>query len=314
MMDRIQTSVISVLICAAMVFCFPFSASAESYDYIFTYKLNTDGTAKITGYEGNPIHMVIPAEIDGYSVTEVGSNAFAVNAEELYNDADCYCPVEVLEIVEGITDIRSGAFRNCKNLKAVFLPESLERIDFDAFLGCDALTSMTLPQNISFIDDDAIGYSYVSDFSPDRWEYEWWGEPMDDFTICGYTGTAAETYANENGFTFIALDEQTTTTTDPIATTTTTMTTTVESQTQTSATTLSTLCGDVNLDRDIDLRDAVLLQKYAVEMVEFDPQQIKNGDCNGDGQTDAQDAASLMRFLVQMTAVLPEINGDETMS
>ena len=62
MMDRIQTSVISVLICAAMVFCFPFSASAESYDYIFTYKLNTDGTAKITGYEGNPIHMVIPAE------------------------------------------------------------------------------------------------------------------------------------------------------------------------------------------------------------------------------------------------------------
>ena len=68
------------------------------------------------------------------------------------------------------------------------------------------------------------------------------------------------------------------------------------------------------MDRDIDLRDAVLLQKYAVEMVEFDPQQIKNGDCNGDDQTDAQDAMSLMRFLVQMTAVLPEINGDETMS
>ncbi len=31
-------------------------------------------------------------------------------------------------------------------------------------------------------------------------------QPIPNFTISDYTGTAAEQYANENGFTFIALD------------------------------------------------------------------------------------------------------------
>mgnify|MGYP005749923429 CR=1 FL=1 len=200
------------------IFNFSFTASAqENQEYTLIYTLDEDGTAKITGYEGHPIHLVIPSEIDGYRVTSVYTDAFAVNAEELYYDANCYCPVKNLVIEEGVTFIRPGAFKNCRNLQSVSLPESLERIDFDAFLGCDALSSMTFPKNISFIDSDAVGYSYISNFSPNCWEYEWWGEPMKHFTIYGYADTIPEIYANKNGFTFIPLDEQLTTTTTSTA-------------------------------------------------------------------------------------------------
>ena len=222
-----------------------------------------------------------------------------------YSTGDIEIPAEIDGYT--VTAIGYRAFHLREEMTSISLPEGLVTIEDEAFAGCESLKSIVIPRSVEEIGSCALGYDFIA-------MQITVGSKYSDFTIYGYYDTAAEIYANENGFTFIALDEQTTTTTDPIATTTTTMTTTVESQTQTSTTTPSTLCGDVNLDRDIDLRDAVLLQKYAVEMVEFDPQQIKNGDCNGDDQTDAQDAMSLMRFLVQMTAVLPEINGDETMS
>ena len=38
--------------------------------------------------------------------------------------------------------------------------------------------------------------------------YTFWKEKAENFTIYGYRGTAAETYANENGFTFIPLDSE----------------------------------------------------------------------------------------------------------
>lgn len=299
---KILSKLLSALIaCLIMVLSlFPLYAFAETNeDYTLTYKIKEDGTAKITGYEGTPIHLVIPSEIDGYTVTSIESNAFKVNAEDLYYDANCYCPVETIVIEEGITWISSGAFTNCKNLSSVTLPESLEEIDYDAFLGCDNLTSITLPKNINFIDSDAIGYYYVSDFSPERWEYEWWGEPMEEFTIYGYTDTAAETYANENGFTFIALD-------DVITTTITDTSTEAQTTSLTTTSAISSLCGDVNLDGKIDLCDVILLEKYAVESVELDEQQQKNGDCNADGITDSNDSLCLMRFLIRIIDSLPE--------
>lgn len=51
------------------------TAGAESYgDY--SYKVLDNGTVEITGYSGSEEKVDIPAEIDGKSVTSIGSYAF----------------------------------------------------------------------------------------------------------------------------------------------------------------------------------------------------------------------------------------------
>ena len=69
-------------------------------------------------------------------------------------------------------------------------------IGWYAFSDCTSLTSVTIPDNVTKIGEYAFGY--IDDENNMN--------KIEGFTIYGYTGTAAETYANENGFTFINLD------------------------------------------------------------------------------------------------------------
>ena len=49
--------------------------------------------------------------------------------------------VQVLKVPEGCTRIGEGAFRNCKQLREVWLPKDCEVAE-SAFEGCDALTAV----------------------------------------------------------------------------------------------------------------------------------------------------------------------------
>lgn len=43
----------------------------------FTYRLKGNGTAVITGYDGANEDVYVPRMVDGYTVTEIGENAFS---------------------------------------------------------------------------------------------------------------------------------------------------------------------------------------------------------------------------------------------
>ena len=64
--------------------------------------------------------------------------------------------------------------------------------------------------------------------------------------------------------------------------------------------------GDMDLDGEVSLADAVLLQKLLLKQTDATETQRKNGDCYADGILDSRDAVSLMRFLVGLTDTLPE--------
>ncbi len=91
---------------------------------------------------------------------------------------------------------------DCSGLVSISIPVSVKSIGAHAFSGCTNLKSITIPNSVKQIGENAIGYDYNDLGNP---PYE---KRYDDITIHGYIGSAAETYAKENGITFIALDKE----------------------------------------------------------------------------------------------------------
>ena len=101
---------------------------------------------------------------------------------------------------EGLSSIHEGSFYGCSNLSNVSLPEGLSSIGPEAFQRCSSLDSITIPKSVSSIGEKAFGYILDKDYN---------AIPKPGFLIRGYAGTAAETYAKENGFEFLELQEET---------------------------------------------------------------------------------------------------------
>ena len=142
-----------------------------------------------------------------------------------------------------------------------------------------------------------------------------------EITVVGETTTTTEETTTTTTESTTTTTEEITTTTEEVTTTTeesTTTTTsssetTTESTTTESATTETTTSttnggsvdptlfyGDVNLDGDIDLADAVLLNKAVAGVVSLNELANKNADCNGNGTVTADDSMMLLQFLVHL--------------
>ncbi len=117
------------------------------------------------------------------SVTSIGESAFS----------GC-TSLKSITIPDSVTSIGDYAFYGCKSLTSVTIPDSVTSIGSWAFNGCTSLESVTIPDSVTSIGHHAFGYYYNGDY-----------KKIYGFTIYGYTGTEAESYANDNGFTFIAL-------------------------------------------------------------------------------------------------------------
>ena len=105
-----------------------------------------------------------------------------------------------ITIPDSATSIGGYAFENCTGLTSITIPNSVTSIGDFAFEDCTGLTSITIPNSVTSIGYYALGYYY--DYDSECFE------KIDNFTIYGHTGTAAESYANKNGFTFIPLDDE----------------------------------------------------------------------------------------------------------
>ena len=125
------------------------------------------------------------------------------------------------QIPDGVTGIGPCAFYDCSNLTGVTIPSSITSIGAHAFYDCSNLTGVTITDNVTSIGDWAFEGCYalesvivpasVISIGEGAFGYRWDDESREDvkldyFTVCGYPGTAAETYATENGFRFVAAD------------------------------------------------------------------------------------------------------------
>ncbi len=115
----------------------------------FIYKVNPSPSPECTiiNYEGRQEgDLVIPAEIDGYTVTKIAPKAFY------------YCTGfdGKLVLPDTLISIGKAAFAGCYNLSGVDFPDSLSTISEDAFIGCKGLTELTFPNSVVRIDTCAF--------------------------------------------------------------------------------------------------------------------------------------------------------------
>lgn len=113
----------------------------------FDYKIisEEDKTCVIIGYLGDEADVVIPEQLNGYTVVEIGASSF--EGEET---------VTSVTVPDSVKTISDSAFLRCKKLSEVNLGAGLEEIGQQAFYGCDALTQIILPEGIKTIKNDAF--------------------------------------------------------------------------------------------------------------------------------------------------------------
>lgn len=95
-------------------------------------------------------------------------------------------------------------------------------------------------------------------------------------------------------------EEKTTVSTTQTTSTETTASSVQTGSDQTNSPILNVICGDINLNGQIDMADVILLSKARLNMVTLNATQDAASDCNGDGIKDGNDAMTLLRFVVQL--------------
>ena len=169
----------------------------------YTYNALDDGTIEITGYSGSAENIVIPAQIDGKSVTRIGNNAFEKSSAkeivipdsvtEIGSQAFSGCgKLTGVSIPNSVTTIRDRAFFDCNSLASITIPDSVTDIELQAFCNCTSLKSVTIPASVTYIGDEAFGYYSDIDGSEIK--------KVDGFKINYVKNTYGHYYATKNGF------------------------------------------------------------------------------------------------------------------
>ena len=152
---------------------------------------------------------ILKKVVIGNGVTSIGNIAFS----------QCYA-LEQVELPDSVTRIGRRAFNYCTSLAEIDLPDSVAEIGQRAFHGCTSLQSITIPRNVISLDYTFNGCSNLksvtilnpfcvfvgSDHELGGWEA---GTALGDdpkaVTICSYSGSWVETFANRYGYQFSAI-------------------------------------------------------------------------------------------------------------
>ena len=112
----------------------------EKIHGVLTFTLNANGTGYtvsdcVSNYQGR---VIIPSEFNGLPVTAIGTDAFR----------DCKGITSVY-VPDTVTSIGGSAFRNCTSLTDIRLSEKLTSIPGAMCFGCTSLESIVIPESVT---------------------------------------------------------------------------------------------------------------------------------------------------------------------
>lgn len=160
----------------------------------YTYTENEDGTVTITSYTGDAEELVIPSEIEGKTVSAIGSGIFSpLNGGNK--------TIKKITVPGSVKTIGEEAFACADALEEVYIEDGVTEIGELSFSGCMNLKKITIPKSVEKIGKGAFDHTYHSD-----------SDAIIDVTIYCYKDSAAHKYAlGENDynheFAYVLLDE-----------------------------------------------------------------------------------------------------------
>lgn len=114
------------------------SSSVTAQAPSFSYALDDQGGATVTGASVQAAEITVPASVDGHPVVAVGAGAFKDDAV-----------LAKLVLPDSVTQVGDGAFAGCTSLAEVTLSSSLAYLGADAFKGCTALAWVEVPATLA---------------------------------------------------------------------------------------------------------------------------------------------------------------------
>ncbi len=143
------------------------------------YQVKDDLTAVITGIPEPEAVMVLPQLLDGFPVTEIGSDIIPLGIKSVARE---------IILPPTVKKIGTRAFNDLRYLKRLSLPEGLLEISDYGIFTCPDLTHLRVPASVDSLGKCAFGYMYEHGRAY-RLNY---------FTLHCVGGSAAERFAAEN--------------------------------------------------------------------------------------------------------------------
>ena len=161
---------------------------------------------------------------------------------------------------KSVTSVSDSAFELNDNATKIVIPDSVTKIGSKAFAECAMLNNIYVPVSVTSIEDYSIGFVPKYDDSSEELTYV-----LDEKTrIIGYSDSVADTYASDNNIDFFAIDKN---------------------------------YGDINMNGELNIRDATNLQRYLAKISQFTKDQINIADMNHDNQTNILDVTEIQKTL-----------------
>ena len=141
--------------------------TSGDWTYLYIYNDNHDIVAiRLNGYSGSDTTLTIPATIEGYPVTIIGtfgknSTVTDVTIPESVATIDSsafssWTALQNVNILGSVGSIGHAAFDGCAALRSINLPSGLSVISDYAFYGCAALQDISIPSGVTFIGNRAF--------------------------------------------------------------------------------------------------------------------------------------------------------------
>ena len=162
--------------------------------------------------------------------------------------------ITAIDIPDSVETMGEAALAGAPNLEKVYLREGKLRTLPKAMLYNTKVSELYIPDTVTGFDEN---FNLKTSLK----------------TIKGYTGSAAESFASDNGLTFVALNDQ-------------------------------LLRGDANLDGRVNIIDASTIQRFLVEFEDLEGAAYRNADANNDGSVDIRDATVLQRYIARIITSL----------